>query len=572
MKNTVKRDHCAKKTTDKKVSKSLLNIPSSAERVRLWHLLHAIGQHFERFKVSVDHLEIKRWKDQPLRQQFGRFSISLPMRFFFLALEEKIHQQDGWTLGFLTVNFSQALTDKLTNDKTRALAGNYANRLNNKFRKHGIRSQWFGVLEDQKGNLHCHGLIGFHKDDETKIKQCLKADTDMNSGIRLQETYRSRRRKRTTLFDQTLITAHLFLPELLQEANVDIGAADYMSKALEKMSNYMDTGKCRIYAPNELRSAAETLYENMRKKQNCFQSAAFDTSTLSSHQALTYMLKGWIPKAVTADEARLDEQHMADIENALAWEHFRNSEPEYDWQYEEDAPSVDACFEAKQERAEGLLESEYDHVAEEAEHHTAQSSGIEEMTEGEYGWLMSEIAVFNKEHEKDRSLSEGQYEVLMQEISNDLEQYHQEQLSWQAPTDPEVSDADIDAFLEQQMLSGSENGSASSNQRRYFQPQSMAGKTARLALSAGNTSLKQPFMIQQVTRTSGARHPPLSTHRSPPCGLQTARLRRSIALGIPAYRRKNRTPLSVPRGVLTHCQHYQKSRVVTEWPPPAIPW
>lgn len=572
MKNTVKRDHCATKVTNEEVSKSLLNTSSSADRVRRWYLLHAIGQHFGKFKVSVDQLEIKRWKDQPLKQQLGRLSISLPIRFFFKALEEKIGQQDGWALGFLTVNFSHALTEKIATEKTRSPAGNYANRVNNKFRKHGIRAQWFGVLEDQAGNLHYHGLIGFHKDDAAKIKQCLKADTDMDSGIRLQTTYRQRRKQRPSLADQTLITAQSSIPKLLQEANVDLGAADYMSKALEKSSNYMDTGKCRIYAPNELRSAAETLYENMRKKQNCFRSAAFDSSTLSCHQALTYMLKGWMPKATSVDEARLGERHIEDIDNALAWEHFRNSEPEYDWQYEEDHPSVDVCFDTKQEMAEGLSESEYDRVVEEAEHYTAQSNSIEQMTEGEYDWLMSEIAFLAKAHEKESTLSEGQYNVLMQEISHDLERYHLEQLSWQTPTDPEVSDADIDAFLEQQVFPVSENSTASSSHRRYFQPQSMAGSTKRLDLSAGNTSLKQPYMTRQVTRTSGARHSPLPRHPPTLYSSQTVRMRRFRAWPIPAHRITTNKHQDAPRGVVNQSQHYQIIDAAAEWPPPAIPW
>lgn len=566
-----KAKKCASRTVKipiKKVSKPLLTSFSNPDRARRWHLQHAIGHHFDKFKVPVDHLEIKRWKDQPLKQELGGLSISLQMRFFAQALQEKTVQQDGWMLGFLTVNFSQALTENIANEKTRSPAGKYANRVNNKFRKHGVRAEWFGALEDHKGNLHCHGLIGFHKDDASKIKRCLKADTDMASGIRLQTTYSLRRQKRPSPVGKQLSTAKTHISDLPQEVNVDMGAPDYMSKTLEKHSKYMDTGKCRLYVPNWLRSAAELRFEDMRNKQNRFRSAPFDTTTLNCHQALTYMLRGWVPEAISAYEARLDEQRITDIDENLAWEHFRNSEPAYDWQYEEDDPSFDAYFDAVQEMAEGLSEGEYDRVVEEAEHLIDQSANTEEMTEGEYDWLMSEIAVIAKEHEKARSLSEGQYEALMQVIGSDLEQYHQDELSWQAPNESAVSDAELDVFMKQQALTVPEKRSITPEQSRSISPRSTTDKKVIHAILADNNPPEQPCMARQINAAYGARRPPQAASTNPPYSSQIAHLRHFRAWGISAYRRAKKTPLNASRGVIKRCPLYQLSSMKPEWPPP----
>ena len=551
------------KTPVKKVSNPLFTSSSNADRVRRWHLLYAIGQHFGQFRMTADSLVIKRWKDQPLRQELNGRSISLELRFYCMVLRERIDQRDGWTLGFLTVNFSQALTQRLANNNTRSPAGVYANCINRRFRKLNVRAEWFGVLEDYKGNLHSHGLIGFHKDDEAKIKQCLKVDTDMDSGIRLQTSYRLPRKKRSSLSSHTAATTKS------ARCNIDVCAADYISKALEKISSYMKAGKCRVYVPNELRSAAKSRYEEMRSKQNRFRSATFDTTTLNCHQALTYMLKGWVPETIDPDQARLDEQRIIDIDNALAWEHFRNSEPSYDWQYEEDDPSVDAYFDAEQEIAEGLSEGEYDRVVEEAERFIDQSAPTGEMTEGEYDWLMLEIAVIAKEQEKARSLSEGQYEALMQEISSDIEQYRQEELLWQAPTDPAVSDTELDAFMKQQALNVAEKPSITPGQNSSLTlTLTTDTKMALYAMSVVNNPPSQSCIARQINTDYGARHPPLTAHLNTPYNAQIARLRRLSAWDSSLCRKTKKTPLELPRGVMKLCRRYQMSSLITEWPPP----
>lgn len=565
MKKPKKCTSRAVKIPAKKVSNPLLISSSNADRVRRWHLPHAIGQHFDQFKMTADNLVIKRWQDQPLRQELNGRSISLELRFYFMALRERIDQRDGWTLGFLTVNFSQALTQRLANNNTRSPAGVYANCINRRFRKLNVRAEWFGVLEDHKGNLHSHSLIGFHKEDEAKLKQCLKADTEIDSGIRLQTSYRLPRQKRPSLSSHTAAFTKLNSCNIFQTANVDVGAADYISKALEKSSNYMEKGKCRVYAPNELRSAARSRYEEMRSKQNCFKKAKFDTATLNCHQSLTYLLKGWKPETIDPDQARLDEQRMTEINDSLAWERFRNSESSYDWQYEEDDPSVDAYFDAKQEMTEGLSEGEYDRVVKEAEHLFGQIAGLQDMTEGEYDWLMSEIAVIAKEHEKARSLSEGQYEALMQEISSDLGQYRQDELLWQIPTDPVALDTELDAFMKQQELAVPEKRTIPPEQSRSLPPRSTTDtKTAIHAIWTNNNPPKQPCIAQQINAAYVARRPLLSAPLNNPRSAQIARLRSLRAWDISL----KKTPLKLPRGVIKHCRRYQMGGMKTEWPPP----
>ncbi|CAM3622510.1 hypothetical protein [Halomonas lysinitropha] len=283
------------------VSHSLLPTRSNAERVRLWHLHQVLGQHGSPVALSLQSIQLDRWKEKTLCHRIGNHSISPELRFYYLALEDLVSKTEGWKLGFITVNFSDKVTKKLAREAKLTVAGANAKTVNERLRKLGVSCKWFSVIEDHKGNLHSHCVIGYHQDDEAAVRSCFKLDTDnKGSGFRLQHTYKQRPRK----ISKQTVKAQVFtnrdgLGDYRMSA-IDIGSADYISKTLENQSNYMDSGRCRIYVPNQIRTSAENRYESARTKQNRLTARNPAVSNLSCHQAMTYLHHAWIPKIVSA--------------------------------------------------------------------------------------------------------------------------------------------------------------------------------------------------------------------------------------------------------------------------------
>ncbi|MGV2929949.1 hypothetical protein ACE3G8_02520 [Vreelandella venusta] len=350
------------KNATKSVSNNLLKTNTNAERVRLWHLNKVIGQHLCPVALPLESMILPRWKDKELRCQLNRHSLSLELRFYFLALADLVSPLQGWKIGFITVNFSESVTQALTDKDKRSKAGAYANRINRRLKYRGVQAHWYGVLEDQKGNLHSHCIIAYHERDESTVKECFKQDTDMvYSGCRLQHRYKQRSRSNSKPQLKSQLFFHTDALGGFELAPIDIGAADYMSKSLEKKSSYMDIGSCRIFVPNQLRSSARSLYEAAWTQQKRLKSNQSKLTGLNCHQSLTYLLKGWKPNVSPADD-RLYDEHATEIDDQLAWNEFRNSEPQYDWEYEETDPGVDAYWETKKLAKEKMRERDYENL------------------------------------------------------------------------------------------------------------------------------------------------------------------------------------------------------------------
>ncbi|MGQ4879212.1 hypothetical protein ACOJCM_11670 [Billgrantia sp. LNSP4103-1] len=367
---------------------------SNAERARLWQLNLVIGQHLCPVTLPLESISLKNWARKTLRQTFDGHSLSLELRLYFMTLYYLVSNTAGGKLAFLTVNFSQSMTDKLAREAARAPATKHADLVNKRLKKLGIDARWFGVLEDHRGNLHTHCVVAYHQDDEQAVKACFGQDTDLvNSGYRLQHTYKQRCKAMTK---PHLLQQHYPHQDALgkyRHAQIDVGVADYMSKALEKPSRYMDAGKCRIYASKPIRCESSERYERARMKQQRITSAKTDLSGLTVHQALSYLLHGWIPEVDPEDDRR-HEQHASEIDELIAWDEFRNSSPAYDWQYEENDAELHAYREAERWTSTEPSERDYDQIVSEATLQARHEWNARQPTEREYDQLILEVEAF----------------------------------------------------------------------------------------------------------------------------------------------------------------------------------
>lgn len=425
---------------------------SSAERLRLWHLNRATGQHMSPVALPIELLSLKNWGRKPLRQAFNGHSLSLELRFYFLCLYHLVKNTAGWKLGFITVNFSQSVTDRISREAARAPATCYADMINKRLRKRGVDARWFCVLEDHQGNLHSHCVIAYRQDDEQLVKACFKQDTAlMNSGYRLQHSYKQRCKAMSKASIQSQVFTHADCLGKYRNAEVDVGVADYLSKALEKTSSYMDAGKARIYAAKSLRAEASQRYELARSQQQRLSSRNQDLSDLSCHQAMTYLYHGWIPKVDPEDDQR-GEQQASEIDELMAWTDFRNSSPAYDWQYEEVDPESAACQEVERFMAAETSEQDYEQTVLAAGAAWDNEQLSRGPSEREYDRIVSE-AVFQARNEwKASQPTEREYDQLMAEVDAILEHQRWTQC-FPYEIEPDVSDDEVEPIVRRERQS-----------------------------------------------------------------------------------------------------------------------
>lgn len=412
------------------------NSSSNAERVRLWHLNRAIGQHLSPVALSMQLLSLDNWNRKTLRQTFDGHSLSLELRFYFLSLYHMVENMAGWKLGFITINFSQVMTDRLSREAARAPATCYADLINKRLRKRGVSARWFCVLEDHQGNLHSHCVIAYHQDAEQAVRDCFKQDTDLtNSGFRLQHGYKQRCKAMSKLYDQQEVFTQTDCLGKYRYAPIDIGVSDYMSKTLEKPSNFMDSGRCRIYASQQVRTAAKTRYESARVKQKRFSLSHMDLSSLNCHQAMTYLSKGWIPEFDAGNDRRYEAQ-ASEIDDFMASNDFSNSSPAYDWQYEEGEAEVEAYWDTERRMATEPSEREYEKAVGEAEAALDKELKSQEPSDWQYEENVVEAAMVRRQLLRDQEPSERDYERLVKLA----EAFLDEQSA--TPSPPESNSAD----------------------------------------------------------------------------------------------------------------------------------
>jgi hypothetical protein len=416
--------------------------------MRVWHLQHALGQYQSPVALSLHSIQLERWKEKTLCHRIGDHYLSPELRFCYQALEDRVKQTEAWELAFVTVNFSDTMTLGLAREAKRTPAGAYADIVNKRLRKAGIRCQWFTVVEDQKGNLHSHSLIGYHKDDEQAIRSCFRQDTDnLTSGMRFQKTYKLRSKMNTKRTVKNQGFTHRDGLGDFRMAFVNIGAADYISKTLEKKSPYMDSGSCRIYVPNQLRTSAKNRYEAARIKQQRLSSSKRDLSNLSCHQAITYLNCGWMPQ-ISSEDDRLHDQQASEIDEMLGWNDFRNNSPAYDWQYEEGETAFDAYREVERFMTTKTSERDYEQAVTAAEAAYEQCLKPSEPSERDYDEILAEVALADRQQRKAQTMSERNYDQLLVEVASFLDhQLLSEEASSVEPHD------ELDAFIRQEGLS-----------------------------------------------------------------------------------------------------------------------
>lgn len=523
---------------------------SSPDRVWRWHLNQVIGQHLCPVALPTESITLKPWGKKTLRETFNGHSLSLELRFYFMTLYYLVRNTAGWKLGFITVNFSQSMTDKLAKEAARAPATKHADLVNKRLRKLGIDVRWFGVLEDHQGNLHSHSVVAYHEDDEKALKVCFGQDTDLkNSGYRLQHIYKQR--------CKTMTKPHLLQQPFpyqdargkFRHAQIDVAVADYMSKTLEKSSRYMDAGRCRIYVPKVVRSQSSERYEQARIKQQRMTSAKTDLSGLSLHQSMTFLYRGWIPVIEEDADQRYEEQ-AAEIEEWMDRNDFQNNSPAYDWQYEEGDAELDAYLEVERWMAAEPSEHDYEQAVLAAEAAWERELRALELSEAEYDWVVSEAAFLARQQWKARQLSERDYDLLMLEVDAFLDHQRWTQ-RFPGEADTDVPDDEIEAFVRQEGLSElveliTEHRDTLVEERPYTLSLGASRATIGAVTDTSITAVDSARTAETIDKALGDSDGHASSHLTLNSTLQNARRRpceRSGRRGIAAHYSDARTPL-----------------------------
>ncbi len=360
---------------------------------------------------------LRDWDLKPLRVDFDGYSMSLDLRFYYKTLFNLVESTAGWKLAFITVNFSDEVTNRIACAAARAAATYYADLINKRLRKRGVDAQWFCVLEDHEGNLHSHCLVAYHEDDESAIRDCFKQDkAPTASGYRVQFSYKQRIRTWTKPSIKRQVFTNADGLRKFRLAPIDIGIADYMSKTLDKPSRYMDPGRGRIYASRGIRGQAKKLYTAARTRQQRLRSNKVDLSQLTLHQSMTYLYRGWIPAKIDPEDDLRYELQASEIDDLMAWGDFRNSSPAYDWQYEEGDADLNDYLAAQRDLAADPSERDYERAVLAAEAAWDKELKSAEPSEYEYDQNVSESILQARQQWEAQQLSEADYDRLMLEV------------------------------------------------------------------------------------------------------------------------------------------------------------
>lgn len=297
---------------------------ANADRARAWLHRQATGNDLGPV-VNIQDPATPSWKRLKTREQVSNLSVSPELRAYYAVLHDLRQSHPDCRLAFVTLNFSEKAARQLAaraRKEGRTLATIYGKRVTRWLREAGIPAGYFAVIEDTGGEgradrhsnpfsgLHVHALIAYHVDDEDSLKAVFRKDrNDTNNGMMWQQTYRKKWKGQGDFNDFTGLDEE---GNRYRVALVNVGAADYMSKYLQRFSRHMAAGESRIYCPNDLRTAAKQRYERLRQRVINLDRHRQQLAGCTLHEVLSFVLN----------------------DRMLSW---RDPEPVYDWEYEESA-------------------------------------------------------------------------------------------------------------------------------------------------------------------------------------------------------------------------------------------
>jgi len=147
-------------------------------------------------------------------------------------------------------------------------------------RKLSYKPEFIAVLEEAKGQLHAHLLIGYPKGQEETIQELLRQDSQSRrNGVLMSQSFRrwSRARPGSVEFDLEELDREegkANFPTLgvrgsfsgyYRNCSVDAGWLDYLTKAFNSRSGLIG-GYRKFYCPNHIAKKAEETYTRMRSE------------------------------------------------------------------------------------------------------------------------------------------------------------------------------------------------------------------------------------------------------------------------------------------------------------------
>jgi hypothetical protein len=163
----------------------------SIRKIEKYYHTLLLSQHKCSVKVDLEKHPLRSWGRKPLRISDGWYSYSIELRLGYRYLES-LSRRPGWRLCFITANFSEKVTHTLSEkSKSRSIANLYANKINIRLKRVGIKIEWITVIEDASGNLHSHSIVACKVDDLEAIRAIFQKDTDMNpSSVAITSKYK----------------------------------------------------------------------------------------------------------------------------------------------------------------------------------------------------------------------------------------------------------------------------------------------------------------------------------------------------------------------------------------------
>ncbi|XKH61349.1 hypothetical protein LG290_06375 [Halomonas sediminis] len=209
---------------------------------------------------ALTYRPIPSWKEKKLVEQLcGSLYLSRELRAYFSVLNNLREEHTDCELAAVMVSFSQEAAQRLvqksssigTTENRRSIAGVYELLINKRLSDRGIPAAWFGIIGYQRNprrvdfltnpysGMHTHCIVAYHREDKDLLKEVFRKDKSLAKNSMSWDTE-------------------------YNGGPINVGAADYLSKHINQPCPFMETGRNRLYAPNDLKKIAKFSYEQRR--------------------------------------------------------------------------------------------------------------------------------------------------------------------------------------------------------------------------------------------------------------------------------------------------------------------
>jgi len=229
---------------------------------------------------TLPHTEISKelLQDEEVSENF---IYSTRLRYIARALQDIVGEKSDWVTTAVTIDLSTNRSKRLAKN-SQGPATAYGSALRTRL-KRGLRSiepNFIAVLEETKGKLHTHLLIGHPKEGLKAICKLLGQDASTRSNrILTRQSFRrwSLAKKGTAEYALEELDRDYGLGNFptwglrgarsgyYRKCPVDSGWLDYLAKALDRSSPHFSSHR-HYYCPNHISKRAQRTYDEQRRR------------------------------------------------------------------------------------------------------------------------------------------------------------------------------------------------------------------------------------------------------------------------------------------------------------------